>query len=100
MKARFFFLIILITSSFICFTSKGQNSIDSKKNIYTPDLKLILDSSNVIGSIMVYDAQKQLYYSNDFKWANTGRLPASTFKIVNSIIALETGVVEDENSPF
>jgi beta-lactamase class D len=100
MKARFHFFIILITSSFICFTSRGQNNIDYKKNIYTPDLKLILDSSDVIGSIMVYDAQKQLYYSNDFKWANTGRLPASTFKIANSIIALETVVVEDENSLF
>ena len=43
---------------------------------------------------------EDVYYSNDFKWANAGRLPASTFKIPNSIIALETGVVENDSTLF
>ena len=41
-----------------------------------------------------------MFYSNNFDWAKIGRLPASTFKIVNSIIALETKVVEDDSTLF
>lgn len=60
----------------------------------------IIDSNQVVGSILIYDAQKNEYFSNDFERTETGFLPASTFKIVNSMIALETGVVEDENHFF
>ena len=41
-----------------------------------------------------------MYYSNDFGWCNQGHLPASTFKIPNSIIALETGVVANDSTLF
>jgi beta-lactamase class D len=54
----------------------------------------------VEGSVLIFDPQKQWYYSNDFKWAETGKLPASTFKIPNSIIALESGVVKDHTTLF
>ena len=47
---------------------------------------------------MIFDPQKKVYYSNDFEWATVGRLPASTYKIPNSMIALETGVVEGINT--
>lgn len=60
----------------------------------------ILDTSDVKGSILIYDLEKNNYYSNNFEWANTGRLPASTYKIPNSIIALETGVVENDSTLF
>lgn len=49
---------------------------------------------------MIYDLEKETYYSNDFKWTKIGNLPASTFKITNSIIALETGVVKDDSTLF
>ena len=60
----------------------------------------IIDSSLVKGAVLIYDPQKNTYYSNDFDWAKTGHLPASTFKIPNSIIALETGVVENDSTLF
>ena len=47
---------------------------------------------------MIYDNGKDTFYSNDFEWADRGFLPASTFKICNSIIALETGVIENYSS--
>ncbi len=56
----------------------------------------ILDSAQLTGTIVFYDPQKQTYYSNDFDRAEHGFLPASTFKIPNSFIALETGVVNDQ----
>jgi beta-lactamase class D len=60
----------------------------------------IIDSVGVHGSILIYDPQQHLYYSNNFEWAAKGFLPASTFKIPNSIIALETGVVKDLETLF
>ena len=62
----------------------------------TPSFQALLDSIHVEGSILIYDPEKHVYYSNNFQWARQGQLPASTFKIPNSIIALETRIVENE----
>ncbi len=58
----------------------------------------IIDSAQVTGSILIFDTKKNIYYSNNFDRCRKGFLPASTFKIPNSIIALETGVVESDSS--
>lgn len=65
-----------------------------------PDFQQIIDTAKVKGSILVYDPQTKTSYSNDFSRCDKGFLPASTFKIVNSIIALETGVVENDSTLF
>lgn len=69
-----------------------ENLVESFQNI--------IDSNQVVGSILIFDAQKEEYFSNDFERAETGFLPASTFKVPNSMIGLETGVLEDENHLF
>lgn len=61
-------------------------------------LQYLIDSIGVKGSILIYDAQREQYYTNDDQWAKEARLPASTFKIPNSLIALETGVIENDSS--
>lgn len=53
-------------------------------------------NAGVKGSILIWD--DSTYYSNDFEWARKGRLPASTFKIPNSIIALELGIIENDST--
>jgi beta-lactamase class D len=63
-------------------------------------LQNILDSNQISGSILIYDVTQNVYFSNDFEHASTGFLPASTFKIPNSMIGLETGVLKDENHLF
>lgn len=63
-----------------------------------PSFATILDSFKLQGSILVFDNNNRIYYSNDFKWVEEGHLPASTFKIPNSIIALETGVIGDDTT--
>jgi beta-lactamase class D len=60
----------------------------------------ILDSANVEGAVLIFDPEKYVYYSNDFTWCQRGFLPASTFKIPNALIALETGVVEGDSTLF
>jgi beta-lactamase class D len=59
-----------------------------------PGFQAILDSHQIKGSILIFDAYHKTFYSNDFERSNTGYLPASTFKITNSIIGLETGMVD------
>ncbi|MBE9209372.1 class D beta-lactamase [Nostoc sp. LEGE 06077] len=48
------------------------------------------------GSIIIYDQNNQKFYEHNASRNSTAFLPASTFKIVNSLIALETGVIKDE----
>lgn len=50
----------------------------------------------VDGSILIYDLNRNLTYQYNPQRNTTPFLPASTFKIPNSLIALETGVVLHE----
>ena len=94
------FLILFIS----CKENKGTTSVKKEQsvneNILKPEFQSIIDSSEVTGSILIYDLNENLYYSNDFEWSNKGNLPASTFKIVNSIIGLETRVIESDSTIF
>ena len=76
----FFLLLLFITIS--------ANSQDVKK---------YFDEYDVKGSFMVYDMYSEKYYYYDSARCFTRFTPASTFKIPNSIIGLESGVIADEN---
>ncbi len=103
-------LVILICFYFLfaCSAEKSANheptqadsTQTSSREIYQAPFQEILDSAEVEGAILVYDPQEEVFYANDFDWARQGKLPASTFKITNSIIALETGVVESDSTLF
>lgn len=58
----------------------------------------LIDQSALSGAILLYHPATNHWYSNDFNWASIPRLPASTYKIPHSIIALETGVIENEDT--
>lgn len=91
----------------LCFSCAEKNRAINKQhkekvsqNIHKSEFQTIIDSSEVVGAILIYDLKEDLYYSNDFEWANKGNLPASTFKIANSIIGLETGMIESDSTVF
>ena len=48
-----------------------------------------------VGTFVAYKVDDYLIIASDKQRSGEGKLPASTFKIPNSIIALETGVVAD-----
>lgn len=97
MKSSLFLLFLCLTSGF----SAAQYDSEKKQNrITSPTLQSIIDGAGVVGAILIYDLSQNTYYSNDFDWAKTGQLPASTFKIPNTIIGLETGVIKNEKSIF
>jgi beta-lactamase class D len=70
------------------------------ERIESTSIKSLFDSTKVKGAVLIYRQGKNIVYSNDFDWAETGFLPASTFKIANSIQALENGIVEDDSTMF
>jgi beta-lactamase class D len=63
------------------------------------DLDDLFEGKNLSGQVLIYDESSNQYTSSDFDMARRKFIPASTFKIPNSIIGLETGVI-DENYIF
>jgi beta-lactamase class D len=51
----------------------------------------------VQGCFLLYDPQRNEYMSYNRRRVDTGFLPASTYKIFNSLVALEAGAVRDES---
>ena len=60
--------------------------------------KRFLDAGTV-GTFVGYKVDDYLIIASDKNRSGEAKLPASTFKIPNSLIALETGVVEDPDKP-
>lgn len=77
---------------------KSDPAPTKNNEIVQSEFQAILDAAGVKGSILIFDEHN--YYSNDFDWAKVGRLPASTYKIPNSIIALELGIMQDDRTVF
>jgi beta-lactamase class D len=102
MKKIHILLIILLV--FSCTNKKTEfeknPNIEIEHELVVPEFQTFIDSADVKGSILIYDLKDDEYYSNNFNWVKKGNLPASTFKIPNSIIALETGVVENDSTLF
>lgn len=64
----------------------GQSKFDLAKHF-----------AGIDGAFVLYDTKNDKYYRHNEKRCAERLSPCSTFKIPNSLIALETGVVEDEN---
>ncbi len=103
-----FFLILpgicLLVS---CRENNSVEKIDYNKSIDNLDSLVtkkewdnFLFEEKVVGSILFYDPNQNIYYSNDFERCSKTFLPASTFKIANTIIGLETGVIESDTTLF
>ncbi len=97
------YIFALLSLSFIlpavADTVTNQNITQQKQANWQekPDFGKYFQQAGVKGTILIYDLNKNQYFVYNAKRANTPYVPASTFKIFNSLVALETGVVKDEN---
>jgi beta-lactamase class D len=71
----------------------------SEKRSISGSFQEILDSNKLNGTILIYEASKNHWYSNDFEASEKPYSVASTFKITNAIIGMETGTI-DQNYIF
>lgn len=74
---------------------------DSLKMIERNDWSEHFRSQGVtVGTMVVFDQQKVKYHIYNRQRMVDRFIPASTFKILNSLIALETGIVKSEKEKF
>ncbi|MEY4278329.1 MAG: hypothetical protein RL377_333 [Bacteroidota bacterium] len=86
-------IIFLLTLAVFGLTScKLKQTIEIRD-----DFKKYYDKFNVEGSFVFYNQKKHKYIVYNQLQSKQGFTPASTFKICNSLIGLETGVINDEN---
>jgi beta-lactamase class D len=80
-------LILIIFLSVGCLYSQQEK-----------DFSRYFKEQNVDGSFLMYDLNSNSYISFNNARTNVQFTPASTFKIFNSLVALETGVIPDESN--
>jgi beta-lactamase class D len=96
MKLRQLFIGFLLTISLFSCSANRK----TKKNEFTlvrEDFKKHFEKCGVDGSIALYDNTKNQWMVSDTTGIHKETLPASTFKIINLLIALETKTIQDEN---
>jgi len=87
-KSGFITIIVIVL---ICsFTPKDKVEVRE-------DFKKYYDEQNVEGSFVVFEQNSSKYTAYNPKQYRETFSPASTFKICNSLIGLETGVIWDED---
>ncbi|PRD44585.1 penicillin-binding transpeptidase domain-containing protein [Sphingobacterium haloxyli] len=62
-----------------------------------PNAQRYFEDCGVEGTVLVYDTSRDKLFASDVASIYGPSLPASTFKIINSLIALETGIIPDEH---
>lgn len=83
--------LVLYVIAAILLTSCGE--IENKG--YEADLRGFFGEYS--GAFVLYDYNNKFYIRHNEEQCNTKYSPCSTFKIPNSLIGLETGVIKDEN---
>lgn len=72
--------------------------IDTAKLREETDLSVFFEKYGVTGAFLLFDPQANKYYRYNAPRTKEPFIPASTYKILNSLIALETGVIADTNT--
>jgi beta-lactamase class D len=91
-------LIFLVVFSLANDKSKsGNNSNFTDTLSVRTDFNKYFEECNGVGCIVIFDNNKKGWIVSDTLMSKTEKLPASTFKIINLLIALETRVIADEN---
>lgn len=89
MRCRSFLLFALISLLFSC----SSNNVDEDRS-----LEKYFTENNVRGCFGLYNnATNQFTFYNKKRFTDSSYLPASTFKIVNSLIGLQTGVISSDS---
>ena len=86
---------LLVCFGFILFILFSCNRNNVKED---PSLKKFFDENNVTGYFTLFDNGTGKFTTYNFiRFRDSTYLPASTFKIINSLIGLQTGVITNDS---
>ena len=97
---RILLVIMLAFSTILCNAqSKSENTSakEDSKDYRQENFQKYFDDLNIKGSITIYDYKNKKWYYSDKNDLEKRTLPASTFKIPNSLILIEEHALKDEN---
>ena len=92
----FLFCGLLFYSACNPILEKDKEETSDEVSISSGEFSLLFKSTKTEGTFVLYNLKADKYFIHNEERANQAFLPASTFKIPNSLIALETGVIRDE----
>jgi beta-lactamase class D len=90
---RISFLFLLL----ILFTGCSKQDSNNRDIVSNFDWKTFYEEKGIEGAFVLHKFNSGSYHVYNRKRAYAEYLPASTFKILNTLISLETGVISDEN---
>jgi beta-lactamase class D len=85
----------LIAAAAVIIPARALANVAPQRNEIREALARRFTDDGTQGTFVGYKVEDYLVIASDVVRSGEARLPASTFKIANSLIALETGVVED-----
>ncbi|WP_094708027.1 class D beta-lactamase [Hahella sp. CCB-MM4] len=90
---KLFFSLLIVLFSLKSFAIDWQQS---------PEIEKLFKNAGVEGTFVLYDVSEQRYIGHKQSRAETRFIPASTFKIANTLIGLTVGAIEnvDEVLPY
>lgn len=93
----FFSIVFLMSCISRKKTRNHKLSSENRNFVLKPEFQKYFEACRLDGSIVVYDNLKNQFIVSDTVEIRKETLPASTFKIVNLLVALETRVISSEN---
>jgi beta-lactamase class D len=104
-KSISWMLVSLLGSSLLlpmiairAFANEQVMAVPLPSTAQSPDLGRHFKALGIEGSIAIYDLQRDRWYQHNPQRNNQEFGPASTFKILNSLIALESGAIASESA--
>lgn len=99
-KIRIWFVWVLVLAASACAPATSETGFAAQPGPATSpaeiDLSAHFEAFGAHGAFVLHDSAANRLTIHDAERARQRFLPASTFKILNSLIALETGVLTDE----
>ncbi|OUL20868.1 class D beta-lactamase [Nostoc sp. RF31YmG] len=89
-------LVTFLTISSFPATPAHSQEIKASPVAVSIDLGRSFNQLGIKGSILIYDQNNKKFYEHNASRNSQAFFPASTFKIFNSLVALETGVIPND----
>lgn len=93
--ARWMAPVMVVVAGIAASAPAGADGRASDDAVEIPEWQTVFERAGVTGTMVVRRLGERRTFASDLDDAGRGRPPASTFKLANLLVALETGAVHD-----